>query len=80
MNNENKYKEDWWNANPMTYEDWDWDENRRSLIDDDKFKKINYDYINENPYLNLFFDDLKNDKQEKTILNIGWLLVAKFSK
>ncbi len=78
MNNENKYNEDWWNANPMTYEDWD--ESRRSLIDDDKFEKINYDYINENPYLNLFFDDLKNDKQEKTILDIGWLLTAKFSK
>ena len=61
MNNENKYNEDLWNANSMTYEDWD--ESRRSLIDDD--------YINENPYLNLFFDDLKNDKQEKTILDIG---------
>ena len=69
MNNENKYNEDLWNANSMTYEDWD--ESRRSLIDDDKFEKINYDYINENPYLNLFFDDLKNDKQEKTILDIG---------
>jgi len=61
VNNENKYNEDLWNANSMTYEDWD--ESRRSLIDDD--------YINENPYLNLFFDDLKNDKQEKTILDIG---------
>ena len=30
MNNENKFNEEWWDKNPMTYEDWNLSENIRS--------------------------------------------------
>ena len=41
MNNKNKFNEEWWNKNPMTYKDWNLSENVRSSIDIDELKKIN---------------------------------------
>ena len=71
MNSKNKFNEEWWNKNPMTYEDWNLSESIRSSIDIDKIKKINSEYIDSNPYLNDFFKNLKNDNQENTVLDIG---------
>ncbi len=71
MNNENKFNEEWWDKNPMTYEDWNLSENIRSLTNVDKIKKMNSDYIDDNPYLNDFFKNMKNDNQENTVLDIG---------
>ena len=71
MNNKNKFNEEWWNKNPMTYKDWNLSENVRSSIDIDELKKINSEYIDNNPYLKDFFENLKNDNQENTVLDIG---------
>ena len=71
MNNENKFNEEWWDKNPMTYEDWNLSKDIRSSINIDKIKKINSEYIDSNPYLNDFFKNLKNDNQENTVLDIG---------
>ena len=71
MNNNNRFNKEWWDKNPMTYEDWDLPENTRSLIDADKIKKLNSEYIDGNPYLNDFFNNLKNDNQKNTVLDIG---------
>ena len=71
MNNNNRFNKEWWDKNPMTYEDWNLPKNVRSSIDIDKLKKINSAYINDNPYLNVFFKNLKNDNQENIVLDIG---------
>ena len=71
MNDKNKFNEEWWNKNPMTYKDWNLSENVRSSIDIDELKKINSEYIDNNPYLKDFFENLKNDNQENTGLDIG---------
>ena len=71
MNNQNKFNEEWWEKNPMVYEDWELSENIRSEIDTDKLKKINFDYVYQNPYLNDFFENLKNNNQNNTVLDIG---------
>ena len=71
MNNKNKFNEEWWDKNPMTYKDWNLSKNVRSSIDIDELKKINSEYIDSNPYLNDFFKNLKNDNQENTVLDIG---------
>jgi len=55
MNNKNKFNEEWWDKNPMTYEDWNLSESIRSSINIDKIKKINSEYINKiNLLLNKF--------------------------
>ena len=71
MNSKNKFNEEWWNKNPMTYEDWNLSESIRSSIDIDKIKKINSEYIDSNPYLKDFFENLKNDNQNNIVLDIG---------
>ena len=71
MNNKNKFNEEWWDKNPMTYEDWNLSESIRSSIDIDKIKKINSEYIDSNPYLKDFFENLKNDNQNNIVLDIG---------
>ena len=71
MNNNNKFNKEWWEKNPMVYEDWELPENIRSEIDIDKLKKINFDYVYQNPYLNDFFENLKNNNQNNTVLDIG---------
>ena len=71
MNDKNKFNEEWWDKNPMTYESWNLSENIRTSIDIDKIKKINSEYIDNNPYLNDFFKNLKNNNQENTVLDIG---------
>jgi len=71
MKNKNELNEEWWDKSPMTYEDWNFSENIRGLINVDKIKKINSDYINTNHYLDYFFKNIKNDNQENTVLDIG---------
>ena len=71
MNNNNRFNKEWWEKNPMVYEDWELPENLRSEIDIDKLKKINFDYVYQNPYLNDFFENLKNNNQNNTVLDIG---------
>ena len=71
MNNKNTPNEDWWNNNPMTYEDWDLSKDIRGSLNADKFKKINFDYIFHNPYLKNFFNNVENLDKKETALDIG---------
>ena len=71
MNNKNIPNKDWWNNNPMTYEDWDLSKDIRASLNADKFKKINFDYIFHNPYLKKFFNNLENFNEKETALDIG---------
>ena len=65
MSEKNKLNEDWWDKNPMTYEDWDLPEDDRSLKNEEKFKKINSTYMQSNPYLVDVFEGFKNLKAFK---------------
>ena len=71
MNNKNKLNKDWWEKNPMLYEGWDISENIKSSINIDKIKKLNFNYLNNNPYLKDYFESIKNDTQNNTVLDIG---------
>ena len=42
MQKNNKFNEEWWEKNPLTYEDWELSENVRCAMDTDKLKKINF--------------------------------------
>jgi 2-polyprenyl-3-methyl-5-hydroxy-6-metoxy-1,4-benzoquinol methylase len=71
MSEKNKFNEEWWDKNPMTYENWDLSENIRSSIDIDKTKKINSSYMDSNPYLKNVFESLKKRNQDNVVLDIG---------
>jgi 2-polyprenyl-3-methyl-5-hydroxy-6-metoxy-1,4-benzoquinol methylase len=72
MSEKNKLNEDWWDKNPMTYEDWDLPEDERSLKNEEKFKNINSAYMQSNPYLVDVFENFKNEgNQENVVLDIG---------
>ena len=71
MRKKNNSNQDWWDNNPMTYENWNLSKNKRSLINKAKIKKINLDYIKNNPYLNYYFKSLKRYKHKNTVLDIG---------
>ena len=49
MSEKNKLNEDWWDKNPMTYEDWDLPEDDRSLKNEEKFKRIIGNIMRSNP-------------------------------
>ncbi len=71
MNNKNIPNEEWWNNNPMTYEDWDLSNDIRGSLNKVKFKKINNDYLFYNPYLKNFFNNIENLDVKETALDIG---------
>ena len=71
MHKKNNSNQNWWDNNPMTYENWNLSKNKRSLINKAKIKKINLDYIKNNPYLNYYFKSLKRYKHKNTVLDIG---------
>ena len=58
MNNFNN--KSWWDNNPMSYKNWDLSLEKRIANNIDEFRKINEDYLNNNPYLkNLFNRNFK---------------------
>ena len=86
MGRQNIFNENWWNKNPMTYEDWNLSTNKRSLINNEKIKKINSEYLKSNPYLNSYFKSLRNFKPKNNAIDIGcgWgsstVILSKFFK
>ena len=86
MNNFNN--KSWWDNNPMTYKDWDLSLEKRIANNIDEFRKINEDYLNNNPYLKNLFTELSSNNylENKVVLDIGcgWgssvLLISKFAK
>ena len=86
MNKKNIFNENWWDQNQMTYEDWNLFTNKRSLINNEKIKKINSEYLRSNPYLNFYFKSLRNFKPKNNVIDIGcgWgsstVILSKFFK
>ena len=86
MNNFNN--KSWWDNNPMTYKDWNLSLEKRIANNIDEFRKINEDYLNNNPYLKNLFTELSSNNylENRVVLDIGcgWgssvLLISKFAK
>ena len=51
MNNKNIPNKDWWNNNPMTYEDWDLSKDIRASLNADKFRAVTGYVVPEWPEL-----------------------------
>ena len=64
-NQENKK---WWDNNTMSYVDWDLDDKIRLKDLPENINEVNQKYISENPFLKDFFTDLKNKKQNNTLI------------
>ena len=66
MNNSENKK--WWDDNTMSYTDWDLDEKIRLKDESENINETNQKYISINPFLKDFFTDLKNKKQNNTLI------------
>lgn len=81
----NELNKDWWDSKPMTYVYDDipnaldekhilaWESKDRILKTESDFNTLNNEYLNQNPYLNTFFNDLRKDNviKNKKVLDIG---------
>ena len=73
---ENFNNEKWWDQNTMSYKNWDLPPSEREKNELSDLIRLNQAYLNSNPYLKIFFNDLKDKKKtHKTsfdkVLDIG---------
>ena len=73
---ENFNNEKWWDQNTMSYKNWDLPPSEREKNQLSDLIRLNQAYLDSNPYLKIFFNDLKDKKKKhKTsfdkVLDIG---------